>query len=127
MAAETTSESAIPQTQQRDWLTPLQRQADRRLGLSSVARPSNIDYDGHGSHTASTTAGNFVAATHRCEAGRMRVNHDISGVAPHANIIAYRGSATGNGCPSRAPLQRSIRRFADGVDVINFSVGASSA
>ncbi|MGH8369442.1 MAG: S8 family serine peptidase, partial [Gammaproteobacteria bacterium] len=42
------------------------------------------DSEGHGSHTASTMAGNFVDATLN-----MGITVPISGVAPHANIIAY--------------------------------------
>ena len=46
---------------------------------------------------------------------------DISGVAPHANIIAYLG------CCSVAGLTASIdQAIADEVDVINYSIGSYS-
>ncbi len=88
---------------------------------SSEGATSPWDYDGHGSHTASTAAGNFVEATIGGDA-RAPESIDISGVAPHANIIAYAGCCTG------AALTASIdQAIADGVDVINYSIGSSSA
>ena len=63
-----------------------------------------IDYDGHGSHTAGTAAGNFVDGV---SARRRRVpvegnEFDISGVAPRANIISYAACCTGVGCTPRS-------------------------
>ncbi len=46
---------------------------------------------------------------------------DISGVAPHANVIAYRGCCTLSGLT--AAIDQAI---ADEVDVINYSIGSSS-
>jgi hypothetical protein len=43
------------------------------------------DSEGHGSHTASTMVGNFVDVT----LSTLGITVPISGVAPHANIIAY--------------------------------------
>ncbi len=79
------------------------------------------DYDGHGSHTASTAAGNFVEAT---ITGGARADEliDISGVAPHANIIAYGSCCTGSALT--ASIDQAI---ADGVDAINYSIGSPSA
>ncbi len=82
---------------------------------------SPIDYDGHGSHTASTAAGNFVTATYQGPA-RAAEPIDISGVAPHANIIMYAGCCTGSALT--ASIDQAI---ADGVDVINYSIGSPSA
>ncbi len=79
------------------------------------------DYDGHGSHTGSTAAGNFVEATISGGA-RSPETIDISGVAPHANIIAYAGCCTGSALT--ASIDQAI---ADGVDVINYSIGSPSA
>jgi hypothetical protein len=76
-----------------------------------------IDYDGHGSHTSSTAGGNFVDDV-EISTG---VTFDISGVAPHANIISYLG------CCSLAGLTGSIdQAIEDGVDAINYSIGSSS-
>ncbi len=82
---------------------------------------SPIDYDGHGSHTAGTVAGNMLTASVSGPA-RSAESIDISGVAPHANIIAYAGCCTGSALT--ASIDQAI---ADGVDVINYSIGSPSA
>lgn len=74
------------------------------------------DDSSHGSHTASTAAGNVITATY----GDDVVT--ISGMAPHANIIAY-DVCDLNGCPSSASLAAAQQALRDGVDVINFSLG----
>ena len=61
------------------------------------------DDDGHGSHTASTTAGNVVNAA--LVAPTTTLNHQISGVAPHANIIAY-DACTGAFLPQHGAVGR---------------------
>jgi uncharacterized repeat protein (TIGR01451 family) len=88
---------------------------------------SPFDNDGHGSHTASTAAGNFVEATVTgndagAPGGPIEETLIISGVAPHANIIAYAGCCTLSGLT--ASIDQAI---ADGVDVINYSIGSPSA
>ncbi len=80
------------------------------------------DEDGHGSHTASTTAGNVVNG-----AGLNGVTFGtISGVAPHANIIAYDACRPG-GCPGGALVASINQAVMDGVDVINYSIGGGSS
>jgi subtilisin family serine protease len=83
------------------------------------------DEDGHGSHTASTVAGNVInsATVGPFDFGR------VSGVAPHANIIAYDvcGYLTAGGdysasCPGGALYNAISRAILDGVDVINYSI-----
>ena len=80
------------------------------------------DYDGHGSHTASTSGGNVVDdVVVTTASGFVTPEFDISGVAPHANVIAYRG------CCSLSGLTASIdQAIADEVDVINYSIGSSA-
>ena len=78
------------------------------------------DGNGHGSHTASTVAGNFVTATMVFSTTSMTLT--ISGVAPHANIIAYDACAPG-GCPGSSLVAAIDQATADGVDVINYSIG----
>lgn len=81
------------------------------------------DNDGHGSHTASTVAGNFVSASLVAPTTVYAAN--ISGVAPHASIIAY--DACGQaGCPGSALVAAINQAVADGVDVINYSIGGGS-
>jgi hypothetical protein len=82
--------------------------------------PGGTDTNGHGSHTASTAAGNRRDVTYR--GAQLR----ISGVAPRANIVAYDvcydGAAGQGGCPNVATLSAVNQAVADGVDVINFSI-----
>jgi hypothetical protein len=76
------------------------------------------DSDGHGSHTASTAAGNVVDAT--MVAPTTTISDTISGVAPHANVVAYDVCVTS--CPGSALLAAADQAISDGVDVINYSI-----
>lgn len=84
------------------------------------------DYNGHGSHTASTAGGNNgVQAT-----GPAAVFGKISGMAPRARIAMYKAlwstqdAATASGFT--ADLVAAIdQAVADGVDVINYSVSGT--
>ncbi|MBO0610741.1 S8 family serine peptidase [Myceligenerans salitolerans] len=91
-------------------------------GFLSDADRSALDEDGHGTHTASTSGGNVVDdVTPTAPEGTDPPTFDVSGVAPHANVISYRG------CCTTAGLTASIdQAIADGVDVINYSIGSSS-
>ncbi|MFY2762792.1 S8 family serine peptidase [Arenimonas sp. MALMAid1274] len=97
-----------------------------QCGVANVREePGFGDTNGHGSHTASTAAGNrrdvvFSGAPLR-----------ISGVAPRANLIAYdacyTNTATGQGlCPNVSTLASINQAVADGVDVINYSIGGGA-
>ncbi len=97
---------------------------DKLIGAYDFTTTGNaVDDDGHGSHTASTAAGNFVSAT--VVSPTKTVTRDISGVAPHAQIISYR-VCDPSGCPSSATIGAIDQMIADGVDVVNFSVGSPS-
>jgi len=83
------------------------------------------DSDGHGSHTASTAAGNVVkAATLR--GPTTELSRDISGVAPHANIIAY--DVCIDSCPGAALLAAVEQVVVDsaalpnGIAALNYSI-----
>jgi hypothetical protein len=92
------------------------------LGCKGGATPE--DTNAHGSHTASTTAGNFVQAT--VEAPTITLMRTISGVAPHANLITYLACSPG-GCVTvntNAAIEQAV---IDQVDVINFSIGGDPA
>ena len=84
------------------------------------------DFSGHGTHTASTAGGNSgIAAT-----GAAAVFGNISGMAPRARIAAYKSCfydpSQANGvCLSSDSVAAIDQAVADGVDVINFSVGGS--
>jgi uncharacterized repeat protein (TIGR01451 family) len=79
------------------------------------------DDDGHGTHTATTAAGNGgVAAT------VFGVSRGIvSGIAPRARVAVYKvcGAAGCYSSDSAAAVQQAIR---DGVNVINFSISGGS-
>jgi hypothetical protein len=85
------------------------------------------DYDGHGSHTASTAAGNHdvPAIINGVDFGRA------SGMAPAARIAAYKvcyelpDHTTGN-CGAIEAVAAIDDAVADGVDVINYSIGGST-
>ena len=84
------------------------------------------DYNGHGTHTASTAGGNHGVATN----GPASVFGPISGMAPRARISAYKAlwstqdAALASGFTSDlvAAIDRAV---ADGVDVINYSISGS--
>ncbi|PSL03147.1 putative repeat protein (TIGR01451 family) [Haloactinopolyspora alba] len=89
---------------------------------------SPYDDNGHGSHTASTSAGNQVEATTYSARGtehEFSATRTISGVAPHANLIAY-DVCTTDGCSIAGIVAAIDQAIADGVDVINYSIGSSS-
>ncbi|MGI9330363.1 MAG: S8 family serine peptidase [Gammaproteobacteria bacterium] len=83
------------------------------------------DADGHGTHIASTAAGNEV----RAKIAGQKID-EIIGIAPRARIAVYKAcwlepGQTRGSC-STADLQRAIEdAVADGVDIINYSVGSS--
>jgi subtilisin family serine protease len=79
------------------------------------------DYDGHGTHTASTAAGNpdVESSIFGREFG------EVSGIAPDAQIVAY--SACGDqGCFGGDLAGAIDQAVADGVDIINYSIGSDT-
>jgi len=89
------------------------------------------DGDGHGSHTASTAAGAFGvdAAVNGVGLGT------ISGVAPAAKVAAYKACYVGPDpavtdddiCALSDLISAIDQAVADGVDVINYSIGGGAA
>ncbi len=79
------------------------------------------DADGHGTHTASTAGGNADVPAEIFGIDRG----EVTGIAPRASIIAYKGLGDLGGFTS--DLAGSIdQAVADGVDVINYSIGSAS-
>jgi subtilisin family serine protease len=79
------------------------------------------DSEGHGTHTATTAAGDKVNSAVMLGVDRG----PTSGIAPGASIIAYRVCLE-NGCyqsDSIAAIEQAIK---DDVDVINFSIGGGA-
>ncbi|WNC67129.1 S8 family serine peptidase [Thalassotalea nanhaiensis] len=100
------------------------------------------DYNGHGSHTASTVAGNVNENTPLQVANGEAVSDGLdvpfsfaktSGVAPRAHIISYQVCWPGGrgdqyaGCPESAILSAFEDAIKDGVDAINFSIGGAES
>lgn len=80
------------------------------------------DYDGHGTHTASTAAGNAGVDAEIFGIPRG----EVSGIAPRARVIAY--SACGElGCVTSDLVDAIDQAVADGVDVINYSIGGGAS
>ncbi|MBY5922445.1 S8 family serine peptidase [Ferrimonas balearica] len=111
--------------------------------IENPKRPANgEDYHGHGSHTASTAAGNtlynvdYVVPEFAEQSDGIPTGLKfpmISGVAPRANVIMYQvcwpndgsyGESFG-GCPGSALMAGIEDAIADGVDVINYSIGTT--
>ncbi|GAB4062390.1 hypothetical protein GCM10028777_01950 [Angustibacter speluncae] len=100
------------------------------FGASNIADYewlSPRDADGHGTHTASTAAGNdgVKAVVDGRDFGR------ISGMAPEARIAAYKvcwdGQDGGGGCFGSDSVAAIEAAIADGVDVLNFSISGTSS
>ena len=83
------------------------------------------DHNGHGTHTSSTAGGNNNVPT----TGAAAAFGPVSGIAPRARIATYKvcwedvpGAAH---CASSDSIAAIDQAVADGVDVINFSIGGS--
>ena len=84
------------------------------------------DYNGHGTHTASTSGGNYGVAA----SGPAAAFGSINGIAPRARIAAYKAlwstedgsTASGFTADLVAAVDQAV---ADGVDVINYSISGS--
>ncbi len=100
--------------------------------------PKNgVDYNGHGSHTAGTTAGNYLenVAIVDAEGNDTAVTFEsIAGVAPRANIISYQVCLPGEddaidfrGCFPSLTIQAIEHAIENKVDALNYSVGGGSS
>lgn len=92
-----------------------------------TSRLNPEDDNGHGSHVASTSAGNvIISPTLRGYNDTLLTLPHISGIAPHANIISYDVCTDITACPDSATLLALDDAIRDGVDVINYSIGGGS-
>ncbi|HEU4839973.1 MAG TPA: S8 family peptidase, partial [Ilumatobacteraceae bacterium] len=97
------------------------------FGIEDIAERDFLsprDYNGHGSHTASTAGGNNgIQAT-----GDAAAFGKISGMAPRARIAAYKvcwEDSGDGGCANSDSVAAIDQAVADGVDVINFSISGT--
>jgi subtilisin family serine protease len=91
------------------------------IGAEDFEYDSARDENGHGTHTASTAAGNMdvAASIYGIDRGM------VSGIAPRAYVLAYKGLGFLGGFTS--DLASAIdQAVADGVDVINYSIGGGA-
>lgn len=91
-------------------------------GLTEHEFDSARDDDGHGTHTASTAAGNANVAARIFDVAKGRT----SGIAPRAQVVAYKALGAQGGYTSDlvAAIDQAV---ADGVDVINYSIGGGAS
>jgi subtilisin family serine protease len=93
---------------------------DKLIGVWDFTGTTPLDDNQHGSHTASTAAGNSLSAS--LKAPTITVTRPISGVAPHANLITYK-ACIAVGCIGASLTAAIDQAVADAVDVINYSIG----
>lgn len=94
---------------------------NKLVGVRSLVGDDARDDFGHGTHTSSTAAGNFVAGASRngLAAGTA------AGIAPGAHVAMYK-VCTGAGCTDSAVLAGMDAAIRDGVDVISISIGGNA-
>ncbi|KAJ7947949.1 Subtilisin-like protease [Quillaja saponaria] len=82
------------------------------------------DHSGHGSHTLSTAAGNFVPGVNIFGNG----NGTASGGSPKARVVAYKVCWKGRGgCFDSDIMAAFEAAISDGVDVLSVSLGGGEA
>ncbi|HEX2144832.1 MAG TPA: S8 family serine peptidase [Glycomyces sp.] len=88
-------------------------------GYAEDGYASPRDQDGHGTHTATTAAGNYKT--------KVKIDGEkigtVSGMAPAARVAAYK--VCWGGCPGADLVAGIEAAVNDGVDVINFSIGST--
>lgn len=101
--------------------------SDKLIGAYDLTTPYSggpEDENGHGSHTASTAGGNFVDVEFDDGVGGT-FTVPIQGVAPHANLIAYRVCTDSGGCQGTATIASVDHAIPDMVDVLNYSISGT--
>ncbi|MHB8448806.1 MAG: S8 family serine peptidase, partial [Rudaea sp.] len=89
-----------------------------------------IDSVGHGTHVSGIAAGDGM--NNALQGHTVALQRFVSGVAPHANIIMYKACVAkdaanpNGGCAESDLLGALDQAIADGVDVINYSIGGGA-
>ncbi|MET8979981.1 S8 family peptidase [Streptomyces sp. NPDC004539] len=96
------------------------RNGDR--GFSQGDVPSPWDTNSHGTHTATTAAGDHGTPVDLPGSG---VRGEVSGMAPAARVAVYKACWNADGCWYSDTTAAIDKAVADGVDVINYSIGGS--
>ncbi|WP_065204410.1 S8 family serine peptidase [Shewanella woodyi] len=110
---------------------------DEYLDYDLDVPPNGEDHNGHGSHTAGTTAGNVLKDVNvpDVDGGETGVVFEsMSGVAPHANIVSYQVCLPGEnddigfaGCLPSLTVLAVEHAIENGVDALNYSIGGGSS
>ncbi|WP_028772104.1 S8 family serine peptidase [Shewanella waksmanii] len=110
---------------------------DRYLDYDLDVPPNGEDHNGHGSHTAGTSAGNVLMNVNvpNVDGEDTGVVFDnVSGVAPHANIVSYQVCLPGendairfSGCFPSLTVLAVEHAIENGVDALNYSIGGGSS
>jgi subtilisin family serine protease len=95
---------------------------------NSEETDNGADVTGHGTHVAGTAVGNVLNGS---IPGGVPNALQVSGVAPHGNLISYkacegRDENSTSTCQSSWTLAAINQAVADGVDVINYSIGGTA-
>lgn len=109
---------------------------DKLIGIWSHPQITNnsatpeigLDGQGHGTHVASTVAGNIVknVPVYNVIGDISNTRFaQISGVAPHANIVSYQ-VCDFDGCWPDITVQAVEHAITNGIDVINYSIGGAA-
>lgn len=95
------------------------------------------DHNGHGSHTAGTSAGNVLVDQNVPNVDGEDtgvVFESMAGVAPHANIVSYQVCLPGendairfSGCFPSLTVLAVEHAIESGVDALNYSIGGGSS
>ncbi|KAL0673238.1 hypothetical protein Bca4012_001219 [Brassica carinata] len=91
---------------------------NKLIGARDYTSEGARDTEGHGTHTASTAAGNAVADTSFFGIG----NGTVRGGVPASRIAAYKVCNLA-GCSTEALLSAFDDAIADGVDIVTISIG----
>lgn len=94
---------------------------DFTSGSASREIDNGLDVVGHGSHVSGIAAGNRILGS--ISVAGQSIQREFSGVAPHASLISYKACEVEAKCQGSWLLAAINAAVADGVDVINYSIG----